>query len=215
MLSYRSRSPRDETRRVNQDWNLGLIRWRVDGTVNHPVSHTQHTRPRRCHGYTKEKGKKKDNFLRRSCSSGLLESVSGWAAWKWSFHPAMWYPLRTRALLHVCIYPVTQIRQDPIHLSKQLENMGFLQAHRASQSNSPWSELPNIPERLNIWYQIPLKAYNFQWLRTLEAYRWKNRPECRSLWSASLCCPTLLSYLLYTFIVERKNWDKESFCKHV
>lgn len=118
---------------------------------------------------------------------------------KWSFHPAMWCPLRTRAALHVCIYPVTQIRQDPIHLRKQLENMGFLRAHRASESNSPWSQLPNIPERLNIWYQIPLKAYNFQWLLTLAAYRWKHGP----FWSASLCFSTPLSYLLYTFFVGR------------
>ncbi len=43
-------------------------------------------------------------------------------------------------------------------------------AHHVPESNSPWFELPNIPARLNTLYQIPLKAYNFQWLLTLAAY---------------------------------------------
>lgn len=161
---------------------------------------------------TRDLNEKKNlfNFLQCSCWRGPLESVSGWAAWKWSFHPAMWCPLRTWAPLHVCIYPVTQIRQDPIHLSKQLENMGFLWAHRASESNSPWSELPNIPERLNIWYQIPLKAYNFQWLLTLEAYRWKRGLERSSLICLVVFPNTAVIFTLHFLCGERKKLEQRA-----
>lgn len=159
----------------------------------------QHTRPRRCPSW---QGKKKKKGIKNPATPLPNKSAGICFRLNWSFHPAMWCPLRTRAPLHVCIYPVTQIRQDPIHLGKQLENTGFLRAHRAAESNSPWSRLPNIPERLDIWYQIPVKAYNFQWLLTLEACRWKVGPERSSLWSASPCFPTLLSYLLYTFFAE-------------
>lgn len=50
-------------------------------------------------------------------------------------------------------------------------------AHHVPESNSPWFELPNIPARLNTLYQIPLKAYNFQWLLTLAAYLQTHRQQ--------------------------------------
>lgn len=66
--------------RVNQAWNLGLIRWRFDGTVNCPVSHTKHTRPRRCPswaGRVTEKGtpppKKKKHNSSISCDAPAEE----------------------------------------------------------------------------------------------------------------------------------------------